>query len=157
MPKANPINVEKLWQLDRLGAPSLSPDGAQVVVPVTRYSMDDNKGVSTLWLLSTLGGQARTLTSAGDKDGQPQWSPRGDLIAFTAKREQEGNKDDETQLYVIAPDGGEARRVGTVATGVGAFRWCPDGKHLVFVSWVWPDLGASAKADNETPHHPPQH
>ena len=143
MPKAIPISVEKLWQLDRLGAPSLSPDGAQAVLSVTHYSMHDNKGVSTLWLLSTLGGQARTLTTAGDKDGQPQWSPQGDLIAFTAKREQEGSKDDETQLYVIAPDGGEARRVGTVATGVGAYRWCPDGKHVVFISWVWPDLGAS--------------
>ena len=82
MPKANPISVEKLWQLDRLGAPSLSPDGAQVVVPVTRYSMDDNKGASTLWLLSTLGGQARTLTTAGDKDGQPQWSPQVQRLCF---------------------------------------------------------------------------
>jgi dipeptidyl aminopeptidase/acylaminoacyl peptidase len=100
--------------------------------------MDDNSAASSLWLLSTLGGEPRPLTQCGSKDGAPQWSPRGDLIAFVAKREQQGSKDDETQLYVIAPDGGEARRAATVATGVEAFRWLPDGRRLAFVSWVWP-------------------
>jgi dipeptidyl aminopeptidase/acylaminoacyl peptidase len=145
--KPRPITVDDLWQIERLGAPSLAPDGAQVVAALTRYSMQDNKSASSLWLLSTLGGEPRALTQAGDKDGAPRWSPRGDLIAFTAKREQQGHKDEESQLYVIAPDGGEARRAATVATGVEAFRWGPDGRTLVFVSWVWPDAkGAKAQA-----------
>jgi dipeptidyl aminopeptidase/acylaminoacyl peptidase len=147
MTKKKNITVEELWQLERLGAPSLSPDGAQAVASLTSYSMADNKASSSLWLLSTLGGEPRRLTSCGDKDGAPQWSPRGDLIAFTAKREQQGRKDDEAQLYLIAPDGGEAQREAEVATGVEAFRWCPDGKRLVFVSWVWPgERGAKAQA-----------
>ena len=142
-----PITVDDLWQLERLGSPSLSPDGAQAVCAVSRYTMDDNKAASTLWLLSAVGGAPRALTHAGEKDAQPRWSPRGDLIAFTAKREQEGSKDEETQLYLIAPDGGEARRAAKVATGVESFRWCPDGKRLVFVSWVWPDTkGPKAQA-----------
>ena len=65
MPKRRPIAVEDLWAMERLGAPSLSPDGAQAVLPVTRYSMDDNKASTALWLLSTLGGQPRALTSCG--------------------------------------------------------------------------------------------
>ena len=154
MSKQNPITIEDLWRIERLGAPSLSPDGAQAVAAVSRYSMDDNKGSSALWLLSTLGGAPRALTHCGDKDGQPRWSPAAtgktharELIAFTARREQEGQKDEETQLYVIAPDGGEARRAADVATGVEAFRWCPDGRRLVFISWVWPELkGTRAQA-----------
>jgi dipeptidyl aminopeptidase/acylaminoacyl peptidase len=145
------ITVDDLWALQRIGGLSLSPDGAQAVCSVTRYTMEDNQSHSALWLLSTLGGQPRLLTTAGDKDGQPQWSPRGDLIAFTAKREQEGHKDETPQIYLIAPDGGEARRAATVATGVEAFRWCADGRHIVFVSWVWPALkGSQAQAKAHT-------
>ena len=140
MAKKKILDVDTLWRIERVGAPSLSPDGAQAVCAVTRHSMDDNSSASSLWLLSTLGGEPRTLTHCGSKDGAPSWSPRGDLIAFTAKREQQGVKDDETQLYVIAPDGGEARRATTVATGVESFRWLPDGRRLLFVSWVRPGL-----------------
>jgi hypothetical protein len=35
MPKKKPITVEDLWRLQRIGAPSLSPDGAQAVAAVT--------------------------------------------------------------------------------------------------------------------------
>jgi len=147
MAKKPMFDVDALWQLERLGAPSLSPDGAQAVVSLARYDMEKNKGSSTLSLLSTLGGEPRTLTSCGEKDGAPLWSPKGDLIAFMARREQEGAKDEETQLYVIPPDGGEARRVSSVATGVEAFKWFPDGKRIAFISWVWPGLkGAAAQA-----------
>jgi len=146
--KPRPITALDLWQFERLGAPSLSPDGAQAVASLTRYSMDENKGSTQLWLLSTLGGEPRALTACGDKDGAPRWSPRGDLIAFTAQREQQGAKDKTPQLYLIAPDGGEARRAATVATGVEGFRWMPDGRRLVFLSWVWPEL-KSAKAQAE--------
>ncbi len=150
MARKKNITVDDLWKLERLGAPSLSPDGAQAVVSLSRYSMADNKGSTALWLLSTLGGAPRALTHAGEKDSQPRWSPPragGELIAFTAKREQQGRKDQESQLYLIAPDGGEARRAAEVATGVEAFRWSPDGRRIVFVSWVWPDAkGARAQA-----------
>jgi len=148
--KKKTLDIETLWQIERLGTPSLSPDGAQAVAAVTRYSMQDNAGASSLWLLSTLGGAPRRLTACGDKDGHPRWSPHGDLIAFTAKRPQAGKadkKDDAAQLYVIAPDGGEAVRAAEVATGVDDFRWCADGRSLVFVSWVWPELkGPKAQA-----------
>ncbi len=145
--KKKPITVEDLWKIERVGNPSLAPDGAQAVAAVTRFSMQDNKSTASLWLLSTLGGAPRALTQCGEKDGQPQWSPHGDQIAFVAKREQEGRKDESPQLYLIAPDGGEARRAAEVATGVEAFRWLPEGRRIAFVSWVWPNLkGTKAQA-----------
>ena len=147
MAKKKKFTIEDLWKVERLGAPSLAPDGAQAVAALTSYSMDENKSSSSLWLMSTLGGKARRLTSCGEKDGAPRWSPDGHRIAFTAKRDQEGRKDEEAQLYLIAPDGGEAQRAAEVATGVDAFRWCPDGERLLFVSWVWPGLkGGKAQA-----------
>ncbi len=145
MARSKPLTVEDLWQIERLGLPSLSPDGASAVATLTRYAMADNVGRSALWLMSTTGAAPRALTH-GDDDSQPSFSPLGDRIGFVAKREQQGRKDDAKQFYLIPVDGGEARRIGDVPTGIGVFRWCPDGKRIVFVSWVWPGLrGAAAQ------------
>ena len=145
--KKKRITVDDLWQFDRIGGLSLAPDGAQAVCSVSSFSMEENKGRASLWLLSTFGGAARRLTSCGEKDGQPAWSPAGNQIAFVAKREQQGQKDESPQLYVIAPDGGEASRVSEFAPGIEAFKWFPDGKRIAFVAWVWPELkGTRAQA-----------
>ncbi len=142
-----PLTLEALWQIKRIGTPTLSPSGTLACAAVTSYAMEKNDGSTSLWLFPTgLGdarrngsGRARKLT-AGDKDSDPKWSPDGRWIAFTAKRKD----DDEPQLYVIAPDGGEARRLARVATGCAAPKWFPDGKRIAFVSWVWPDLATEA-------------
>ena len=141
------ITVDDLWAMERVGGLALSPDGAQAVCSVGSFSMDENKGSTSLWLLSTFGGAPRRLTSAGDKDGQAAWSPKGDRIAFVARREQQGHKDETPQLYLIAPDGGEARRSSDFAPGIEAFKWFPDGKRVAFIAWVWADTkGTKAQA-----------
>src|SRR5512134_61708 len=137
---ARKFTAEDLWKIERLAQPTLSPDGAQACVSVTAYDMKQNKGRSSLWLLSTFGGEARRLTSAGEKDGEPRWSPDGRWIAFVAKRD----KDEEPQVYLIAPDGGEARRLTELATGASAIKWFADSRRVAFVSWVWPELRGDA-------------
>ena len=145
--KKKPLSVDALWKFERIGHIALSPDGAQAVCAVSRFSMDENKGSTSLWLLNTFGGGPRRLTSCGEKDGHPAWSPAGEAIAFTAKREQQGKTDDTPQLYLIAADGGEARRISDFAPGIEAFKWFPDGKRIAFVAWVWPDAkGTNAQA-----------
>jgi dipeptidyl aminopeptidase/acylaminoacyl peptidase len=147
MPRRKPIDIEALWQLERVGALSLSPDGRAAVCAVTSYSMAENKGRTSLWLLPTDSCAPRRLTSAGEKDGQPAWSPDGDRIAFLARREIAGHKDSEKQLYVIAAAGGEAERKSDFGPGIEDFKWMPDGRRIVFVSWVWPGVkGAVAQS-----------
>jgi dipeptidyl aminopeptidase/acylaminoacyl peptidase len=146
-PRRKPIDVDTLWQLERIGAVALSPDARTAVCAVTSYSMEDNKGRTSLWLLPTGATAPRRLTSAGEKDGSPAWSPSGDRIAFIAKREHGGRKDSEPQLYVIPAAGGEAERVSDFGPGVVDFKWFPDGRRIAFVSWVWADAkGSPAQA-----------
>ncbi len=145
--KKHTMTVDDLWKFERIGGIALAPDGAQAVCSVSTYSMDENKGSTSLWLLSTFGGTPRQLTACGDKDGQAAWSPDGSAIAFIAKREQQGKKDETPQLYLIAPDGGEARRISDFAPGIEAFKWFPDGKRIAFIAWVRPELrGTAAQA-----------
>jgi len=136
---SRPLDIDALWQLERVANVAAAPDGSAAVCTVTAYSMEENKGSTSLWLLPTGSCAPRRLTQYGEKDGRPAWSPQGDRIAFVAKREQEGRKDAEPQLYVIAAGGGEAGRRSDFAPGIEDFRWMPDGRRVVFVSWVWPD------------------
>ena len=139
--KKKPITVDDLWKLERPAQPTLSPDGAQVCVSVTRYDMEENKSLASLWLLSAFGGEPRPLTSSGEKDGEPRWSPDGRWIAFVAKRPAVGAQkaDEESQVYLIAPDGGEARRLTDIPTGAFGIKWFPDSRRIAFLSAVWPD------------------
>lgn len=141
-----PLDVDTLWQLQRLSGLSLAPDGRAAVVSVATPSMAHNHTRSRLWLLPTDGQAPRPLTSCGSRDGQPAWSPRGDRIAFIARREQEDHKDTTPQLYTIAADGGEAQRHSRFGPGIESFKWLPNGRGVVFCAWVWPDLkGAAAQ------------
>ncbi|WP_425257273.1 prolyl oligopeptidase family serine peptidase [Rubrivivax sp. RP6-9] len=142
-----PLDVDTLWQLQRVGSVALAPDGRRAVCAVTTPDMEKNTSSTALWLLDTTRAAPRALTRCGDKDGQPAWSPRGDAIAFVARRGQQGQQDKTPQLYRIAPDGGEAERISDHAPGIEHFRWLPDGRRIVFAAWVWPELrGAAAQA-----------
>lgn len=131
-----PLTAEKMWSLKRLGAPAISPDGRLAVVPVTRYDIEKNEGLTDLWLVPVHGGEARQLTTAVAPDTQPAFSPDGRRVAFLSKRDG----DEQPQVYVIPVDGGEARRVTQVPTGASVPRWLPDGRRIAFVSAIWPDL-----------------
>ncbi|MEP7244413.1 MAG: S9 family peptidase [Gammaproteobacteria bacterium] len=131
-----PFSAERMWTLDRLSEPALSPDGRLAVVPVTHYEIAENKGLTDLWMIPTDGGPARRLTSDPAPDSQPTFSPDGKWIAFLSKR----GDDKQTQVYVIAADGGEARRVTNLPTGVDVPKWFPDSRHIAFVSSIWTDL-----------------
>ncbi|MET0552722.1 MAG: S9 family peptidase [Vicinamibacteria bacterium] len=131
-----PLSPETLWQIQRLAAPAVSPDGAWVAVGVTTYDLKDDKGQSDLWLVPTAGGDARQLTSLDSSETGPVWSPDGKWIAFESKR----GDDENGQVYVISTSGGEARRVTKVPTGASAPKWFPDSQRLAFISRVWPDL-----------------
>ena len=145
--KSAPLTVESLWEIERLSSPTVSPDGSHAVCSLTRYDRETNKSATQLWLLSTLGGAPRALTTCGDKDRQAAFSPDGSRVAFIGKRRLGSREDETPQLYVMPVDGGEAARVSELAMGVEAFKWMPNGKHIVCVAWVWPDL-TGVKAQN---------
>jgi dipeptidyl aminopeptidase/acylaminoacyl peptidase len=133
---AEPYSAAAMWHLKRLGDPAISPDGRLAVVPVTEYDIEQNHGMTHLWMVPTKSGKARQLTNAQASDSEPIFSPDGELIAFVSKR----GDDKESQIYVIAVNGGEARRATDVATGAHAPKWLPDSKRIAFISKVWADL-----------------
>ena len=95
--KKKPITVEDLWKIERPGQPTLSPDGAQACASVTAYDMKENKGRSSLWILSSFGGEPRRLTSAGAKDAEPAWSSARTVGNAMGSVNCAGSREDERQ------------------------------------------------------------
>lgn len=131
-----PFTVERSWEIQRLGAPTISPDGRRIVAPVTRFAMTEDRGYTDLWTWNADGSGERRFTTHTSNEGGPVFSPDGRQLAFVAQRED----DKAPQLYVMPLDGGEATRLTTLATGVQSPKWFGDGSKLAFVSRVFTDL-----------------
>lgn len=126
--------AEVLWKLHRVGSPVISPDGNWVVAPVTRYTVDDDKSHTDLWLFASDGSVERPLTRHGSADGSPVFSPDGSKLAFISRRED----DQASQIYILPiKEPGEAQRLTEVHTGVSAPKWV--GEHIYFITRVWPE------------------
>jgi len=145
------LNADVLWEMQRVGAPVISPDGRRAIVPVTRYPDDSDEPESRLWLLD-VGGQPgqRALTAEGGKASEPVFSPDGRFLAFVSQR----NDDEAGQIYVLPMDGpGEAVSVTDVPTGASGLKWV--GEHLYFISRVWPgktfeEMAEAIKAEQDS-------
>jgi dipeptidyl aminopeptidase/acylaminoacyl peptidase len=131
-----PFTIERSWEIQRLGTPTISPDGSRIVAPVTRFVMSEDRGYTDLWIWNADGSGERRFTTHTSGENAPVFSPDGRHIAFVAQRED----DKAPQLYVMPIDGGEATRLTTLATGVQSPKWIGDGSKLAFVSRVFTDL-----------------
>ncbi|WP_372870339.1 prolyl oligopeptidase family serine peptidase [Shewanella sp.] len=143
------LSVERLWQMERVGSPVVSPDGKLIVAPVTRFDVKEDKGYTRLWLFDAKGEKQTPITAEGLGASEPVFSPDSKQLAFVSKRDN----DDTGQIYLLPMTGpGEASRLTKVPTGVYGIKWV--GEHLYFISRVWPqkswdDMAAQLKADKD--------
>ncbi|MEM7612701.1 MAG: S9 family peptidase [Pseudomonadota bacterium] len=137
------LSAEVLWQLDRVGAPVISPDGDHVVVPVTSFDQETDEPSTRLWLLpADERGTARAITADGMSASSPVFAPDGSALAFVSKR----GEDDHGQIYLLPMSGpGEATRLTQMPTGASALRWV--GEHIYFISNVWPEQSLEQMAE----------
>ncbi|QYJ76125.1 S9 family peptidase [Shewanella sp. FJAT-52076] len=143
------LSVERLWQLERVGSPVVSPNGQYIIAPVTRFDVKEDKGYTRLWLFDRNGNKQRPITAEGLGASEPVFSPDSSTLAFVSKRD----KDDAGQIYLLPMTGpGEAQRLTEVPTGVYGIKWV--GKHLYFIANVWPqkswdEMAEQLKADKD--------
>ena len=132
-----------MFRLHRMSDPQISPDGTLVAFVVNDPVKAENYVNSDLWLVSTVGGEARKLTNSARQDRHPRWSPDGQWLAF------ESNRDGNFQIWLMPAAGGEARRLTSIATEATTPAWSPDGKQLAFVSAVFPEFSARPFAESD--------
>jgi dipeptidyl aminopeptidase/acylaminoacyl peptidase len=109
-------------------SPSFSPDGAAIAY------ISGEAGMLDLWLIPTIGGAARRLTTATNPLDEPrwtpQWAPSGAWIAYISSRSGERNNDD---LWFVSPDGAAHRQMTTGLIVNTNAAWSPDGARIALV------------------------
>jgi dipeptidyl aminopeptidase/acylaminoacyl peptidase len=93
------LTAEDLWKLHRVGAPAPSSDGSFVVVPVTTYDMEENRGRTRLWHVPATG-EPRALTAEGASATEPAISPEGKRILFARAQGE-----DKPQVHILSLEG----------------------------------------------------
>jgi len=127
------IGFDDFIALKNVSDPQLSPDGKWVAYSVSVPSLQDNRGVSRIWVAELATGRSRQLTGGPGSDRQPRWSPDGKTLAFISTREG------GPQVWLLPVGGGDARKLSSLPDGASDPMWLPNGTGLLVVSDIkWP-------------------
>jgi serine/threonine-protein kinase len=113
-------------------SPSWSPDGKWIayVSDNSRYLLDWNIAVSSLWLVPAAGGAPIRLTAGDALDLSPAWAPDSRRLLFVSSR---GGTRDIHQLNLDADGKPRGNPVQvTVGLNVSQISLAPDGEHLAY-------------------------
>lgn len=133
---APPFTIDDLLKIRRVSDPQLSPDGRWVAYTITDTDKPANKRTTQIYLISSEGGEPRSLTNEKQSSHSPRWSPDGKRLAFVSAR------DGEPQIWTIELESASVKKISNISTGADGPVWSPDGKWLAFTSEVYPECGS---------------
>ena len=141
---AAPIGLKDFRTLVRIASPQFSPDGRQIAFVSLRSDFIHDRYDATLRVISTEGGEPRTLVEDISDIDLPRWSPDGRTVAFIGKV-----GDREAQIYTVPAAGGTPTELGDAPNGVEQYAWSPDGSTIAYVT---PDDSPLSAKDQRTHH-----
>jgi dipeptidyl aminopeptidase/acylaminoacyl peptidase len=135
------MTVEDLFAYERIGVPSLSPDGSRIAFTLGKPNLEENRTSTNIWIIPAEGGEAWQLTNAENGSYGQVWRPNSTEIAFLRGG----------QPWLISIEGGEARQIAEIPTGASGLKWSPDGSKLLFTSFVCKTCGMDCECAVERP------
>ena len=123
-PPKDRLSLNDYMDWEDVSAPSLSPDGKQVIYTRTWTDRINDKRETSLWLMNSDGTRGRFLTKGSDA----KWSPDGSRIAYVLPGEPGG-----AQIWVRYMDAeGSTTQITRLSETPADIEWSPDGKTIAF-------------------------
>lgn len=147
------MTPEVLWSFGRIGEPSVSPDGKEVVYTVTYFNIKENKSYRDIYVIPSEGGKEKNITNSPGNEFNVCWRPDGKKIGYLL------TKSGVTQMWEINPDGTGAKQVSNIEGGISGFKYSPRPDKILYLKSVrldenvqdkYPDLPlANARIEND--------
>ncbi len=118
------ISVDDLWNMNRIGSFAVSPNGQRIVFSVTSYSMEENKGVTDVWITNSNGSGSKQILSSVS---QPQFMSAGKNIFYI----KDGN------AFSSDLSGKNEQKLSSFYSGVSGAEFSANGKQILFASSVY--------------------
>ncbi len=142
----NPIQIEDLLNLKRVGSPVVSPDGNWIAFTISETDIKEDKSETRIWMIPSKGGEAIPMTGKGYSASQPQWSPDNKYLSFIS------SKSGTSQVWTLNRMGGEAIQMTEIIQGVNSHLWSPDGSRLLLtITDAKPEELTKTKEDDNKP------
>ncbi len=127
---AGVLTPEVMWKMSRAGGAALSPDGRTLLYQQTDYSMDENRGVTTLHTEALDTKQVADLTDGSSNSLAARWSADGKTIYFLSDRSG------SMQVWAMDASGGNVRRLSDFDRDVEGFGISPRGDKAWYVQRI---------------------
>jgi dipeptidyl aminopeptidase/acylaminoacyl peptidase len=125
---AGRLSIDHYFELESVGNPQLSPKNEWIAYTVSRQDIEEDKSLSRIWMVQSIGGEPVALTAEGESSSHPRWSPDGRYLAFLSARDE-----GKTQVWSLYRGGGEAVQLTETAQSVKSFEWSPDSSRMLLV------------------------
>lgn len=123
------MTFEDMWNMKRIGAYDVSPDGKLIAFAATSYNLTNNKSNADIWIMNSDGSNLHAFKNSEVSESDPKFSPDGKKIAYAKKG----------QIWISNLDGSDDKQLTDIYTGASGMVWSRDGKKILFVSEVYPD------------------
>src|SRR5437764_14370107 len=90
------ITIDDFVPIRDVSQPEISPDGQWIAYAVRTRMLKEDKNEQRLWMISTHGGDAISMTAEGVSSSHPRWSPDGKYLAFLSSR-----NNGKTQVWLL--------------------------------------------------------
>lgn len=120
------LTPEIMWKFGRNGNPALSPDGTLLAYTITYYNLQENKGITHLYVVPVDGGEPKMLTNGIGSESNPQWSADGKLIRFLS------TETETSQLWEVKPDGTGLHQISKIEGDINGFSISADGSKILY-------------------------
>ena len=140
------LTPEVMWKMRRGGSSSLSPDGQTLLYTVSEYSMEENRGITTIWVKDLASGEENRLTDYTSNNFAPEWASDSQTIRFLSSRSG------SVQVWQMNASGANCRQITSLDKDVEGFGFTAAGDKMWYVQRVHAADRASKDVYKDMPH-----